>query len=215
MVSLFSPIQVGKCHLKNRIAYAPMTRFRATDDFVHTPLAVEHYAQRGSVPGTLIVTEATYISPRSSGYPNVPGIWNNAQIDAWKKVTDAVHEKHSYIFLQLWNMGRAANPDVMAEGAGKNGVVSSSAVLLEEEGKVMPRALSEEEIWSYIGDYAQAAKNAVEAGFDGVEIHGANVRPPAAVHFTWKRNKVLTFISGLPDWPIHAWHMQQAYRYDW
>ena len=179
MASLFSPIEVGKCHLAHRIAYAPMTRFRASDDFVHGSLAIEHYAQRGSVPGTLIITEASFYSPRGSGYPNVPGIWKQAQIDAWKKVTDAVHEKGSYMFLQLWNIGRAAVPQAMAEGAGKDGVVSSSAVGLEEEGKAVPRALTEDEIWSYIGDYEQAAKNAVEAGFDGVEIHGANVRAPA------------------------------------
>lgn len=175
MASLFSPIQVGKCQLAHRLVYGPMTRFRASDDHVHGPLATEHYAQRGAVSGTLIITEATFISPRCSGYPNVPGIWKKAQIDAWKKVTDAVHEKGSYIFLQLWALGRAALPEVMAEGAGRDGIVSSSAMPIEE-GRLVPRALSEEDIWSYIGDYVQAARNAVEAGFDGVEIHGANVR---------------------------------------
>ncbi len=175
MAPLFSPLQMGKCQLAHRIAYGPMTRFRASDDHIHGPLAVEHYAQRGSVPGTLIITEATFISPRCSGYPNVPGIWNQAQVDAWKQVTDAVHRKGSFIFLQLWALGRAATPEVMAEGAGRDGIVSSSAVPIGE-GRLVPRALSEEEIWSYIGDYVQAAKNAVEAGFDGVEIHGANVR---------------------------------------
>ncbi len=182
MALLLSPIQVGKCQLAHRLVYGPMTRFRASDDFVHGPTAVEHYAQRGSVPGTLIITEATYNSPRSSGYPNVPGIWKQAQIEAWKRVTDAVHEEGSYIFLQLWAMGRAATPEAMAEGAGQNGIVSSSAVAIEE-GRIVPRALTEEEIWVYIGDYAQAAKNAVEAGFDGVEIHGANVRTPVIVYF--------------------------------
>ena len=175
MAPLFSPIRVGNCELAHRIAYGPMTRLRASDNHVHGPLAVEHYAQRGSVPGTLIITEATFISPRGSGYPNVPGIWNQAQINAWKKVTNAVHEKGGYIFLQLWALGRAATPEVMAEGAGRDGIVSSSAVPIEK-GRLVPRALSEQEIWSYIGDYAQAAKNSIEAGFDGVEIHGANVR---------------------------------------
>ena len=174
MDSIFSPVRVGRCQLAHRIAYGPMTRFRASDDFVHGPLAVEHYAQRGCVPGTLMVTEATFISPRCSGYPNVPGIWNQTQIDAWKKVTDAVHEKGSYIYVQLWALGRAATPEVMAEGAGRDGIVSSSAVPIEE-GRLVPRALTEEEIWSYIGDYVQAARNSIEAGFDGVEIHGANV----------------------------------------
>jgi NADPH2 dehydrogenase len=153
---------------------APLTRYRASDTHVHGPLATEYYSQRASVPGTLLITEATFISPRASGYPNIPGIWNKEQINAWRNVTNAVHAKKSFIFLQLWALGRAANPDALrktSDGASK--VVSSSAVPMKT-GATVPRALTEEEIWGFVGDYAQAAKNAIEAGFDGVEIHGAN-----------------------------------------
>lgn len=175
MAPLFSPIQVGKCHLAHRLAYGPMTRFRASDDHVPGPLAVEHYGQRACVPGTLIITEGTIISPRASGYANVPGIWSQAQVDGWKKVTDAVHERGSYIYCQLWALGRGSRPEAMGDVSGKGWFVSSSAVPIVE-GKEKPRELTDEEIWGYVGDYAEAAKKSVEAGFDGVEIHGANVR---------------------------------------
>lgn len=152
---------------------APLTRYRANDAHVHTGLAVEYYSQRASVPGTLLITEATFISPRAAGYANVPGIWNKDQIAAWKKVTDAVHDKGSYIFCQLWALGRAAEPEILKEEAGEKWFVSSSAVPMTV-GTQAPRALEEEDIWAHVGDYAQAATNAIEAGFDGVEIHGAN-----------------------------------------
>ena len=152
---------------------APLTRFRANDAHVHTSLAVEYYSQRASVPGTLLITEATFISPRASGYANVPGIYNKDQIEGWKNVTDAVHKKGSYIFCQLWALGRAAEPEIVRKEAGEKSFASSSAIPMEA-GAEEPRALEEEEIWGFVGDYAQAAKNAVEAGFDGVEIHGAN-----------------------------------------
>ena len=152
---------------------APLTRFRADDAHVHTQLAVEYYAQRASVPGTLLVTEATFISPRASGYANVPGIYNSGQVAAWKKVTKAVHEKKSYIYCQLWALGRAATPDIVRKEAGKKWFVSSSDVPIQA-GTEAPRPLEEEEIWGFVQDYAHAAKLAIEAGFDGVEIHGAN-----------------------------------------
>ena len=152
---------------------APLTRYRANDAHVHTSLAVEYYTQRASVPGTLLITEATFISPRASGYANPPGIYNKDQIAAWSKVTDAVHKKGSYIFCQLWALGRTADPAIVRSEAGEKWFASSSAVPMEA-GRETPRALEEEEIWGFVGDYAQAAKNAIEAGFDGVEIHGAN-----------------------------------------
>lgn len=152
---------------------APLTRYRANDAHVHTSLATEYYSQRASVPGTLLITEATFISPRASGYPNVPGIYNKDQIEAWKNVTDAVHKKGSYIFCQLWALGRAAQPETVRKEAGAKSFVSSSTIPIQA-GTEEPRALEEEEIWDIIKDYAQAAKNAIEAGFDGVEIHGAN-----------------------------------------
>lgn len=171
--TLFNPVAVGNAKLSHRVVLAPLTRIRANKDHVHGPLAVEYYAQRASQPGTLLITEATFISPQAGGMGNVPGIWNEAQIDAWKKVTDAVHAKGSFIFLQLWALGRAAGvPELEAEGI-HNGHVSSSPVPIDAGGPV-PRALSEDEIQQYIKDYAQAAKNSIAAGFDGVEVHGAN-----------------------------------------
>lgn len=121
----------------------------------------------------MLITEATFISPAASGYQNVPGIYNDAQIKAWKEIVDAVHEKGGYIWLQLWALGRAANPEVKTkEGTGD--LVSSSDKAMSDNSP-KPRPLREDEIQQYVKEYAQAAKNAVQgAGFDGVEIHGAN-----------------------------------------
>ncbi|OCL01891.1 FMN-linked oxidoreductase [Glonium stellatum] len=170
---LFTPLQVGSMNLKHRLVLAPLTRFRADDSHVPLPFVKDYYAQRASLPGTLLITEATFISPRASGYPNVPGIWNSEQARAWKEVTDAVHAKGSYIFVQLWALGRTANPAIKAaEGTGD--VISSSPTPMAAD-KPTPRELTEKEIWEYVADYAAAARLAVEeAGFDGVEIHGAN-----------------------------------------
>ncbi|KAE8354004.1 hypothetical protein BDV28DRAFT_132050 [Aspergillus coremiiformis] len=168
---LFTPVQVGRMQLAHRIALAPLTRFRSDDDHVPLPIVKAHYEQRGSVPGTFLITEATFISPRAGGYPNVPGIWSEAQIAAWRTVTDAVHAKGSYIFLQVSAVGRVADPDNLKKDGFD--VVSSSAVPASADGPV-PRELTEEEIRGYIDDYVQAGRNAMAAGFDGVEIHGAN-----------------------------------------
>jgi NADPH2 dehydrogenase len=170
---LFEPLKVGDMTLKHRIIMAPLTRFRASDSHVPLlPMVKEYYVQRACVPGTLLVTEATFISPQGSGYGNVPGLFEPAQLKAWKEVTDAVHEKGSFIYCQLWALGRAASKDELA----KKGldVVSSSAVPIGKDSS-LPRELTESEIEQLIKDYASAAKAAVEvAGFDGVEIHGAN-----------------------------------------
>ena len=174
MSTLFHPLQVGRMQMPHRIAMAPMTRFRADDAHTPLPIVKDYYAQRAAVPGTLIITEATVISPRAGGYPNVPGIYSAEQISAWRQVTDAVHAKHSYIYLQLWALGRVANPDVLAKETGGSTAVMSSSAVPAGEDKPVPRAMSEDEIADVVGDYAQAARNAIEAGFDGVEIHGAN-----------------------------------------
>ncbi|KEF57711.1 NADPH2 dehydrogenase [Exophiala aquamarina CBS 119918] len=171
---LFLPLKLGDVELSHRIVMAPLTRFRADDD--HVPIAdvKEYYAQRASTPGTLLIAEATLISPRASGMANVPGIWNSSQIAAWKTVTDAVHAKKCFIFLQLWALGRRAEPEALkGEEGGPYPIVSSSTVSVEEGGP-LPHALTAEEIQQYVKDYASAAKNAIVAGFDGVEIHGAN-----------------------------------------
>lgn len=138
----------------------------------------EYYSQRASAPGTLIITEATYISKQDGGYPNAPGIYSDAQITAWKEIVDAVHVKGSYIFLQLWSLGRVVDKAY----AKQEGIVvkSSSAVPLEvasdqsDAEPAIPKEMTIDDIKETINTYAQAAKNAIEAGFDGVEIHAAN-----------------------------------------
>ncbi len=168
---LFQPLKVGNVALSHRIALAPLTRVRASDEHVPLPMVTEYYTQRAATPGTLLITEATFIAEGAGGLPNVPGIHSQAQINQWKEVTKSVHEKGGVIFCQLWALGRAASPDALALKPGHR-VVSSSDVSFE--GGFKPEALTEEEIMQHIKDYAQAAKNAMEAGFDGVEIHGAN-----------------------------------------
>jgi NADPH2 dehydrogenase len=168
---LFQPLKVGSMELKNRIAMAPLTRFRVNDNHEILPMAAQYYGQRAVAPGTLLITEATLVSKQSGGYANVPGIYTQAQIDAWKPVTKAVHEKGSYIYLQLWALGRVANKDFAQ--ANDITVKSSSATSLGE-GYATPKEMTVDEIKQSVSDYAQAAKNAIEAGFDGVEIHAAN-----------------------------------------
>jgi NADPH2 dehydrogenase len=135
------------------------------------PLAAEYYGQRASTPGTMLITEATFIANQYGGYPNVPGIYNQEQIDGWKKVTDEVHKKGSNIWLQLWALGRVANKQ-FCEAKGIT-VRSSSATQLDADHAV-PKEMTQEEIKEAVAAFAQGAKNAIEAGFDGVEIHGAN-----------------------------------------
>lgn len=152
---------------------SPLTRYRADDDHVPLPFVKDYYAQRGSVPGTQIITEATFISPEAGLYPNAPGIWNEAQVAAWSDVTAAVHAKGSFIRLQLWALGRTASEEQLIKELGPHAkVVSASDIPMT--GGVKPTPLTEEEIEQYIKDYARAAENAIKAGFDGVEIHGAN-----------------------------------------
>lgn len=170
--SLFQPIRVGASELKHRIVHAPLTRFRANKDHVHGDLGVKYYAQRASTPGTLLITEATPIAAKAAGLNNVPGIWNEEQIAGWKKVTDAVHAKGSFIYVQLWAIGRAADTEILAKGG--HDYVSSSATQLEGKDRA-PRPLSVSEIQEYVDMFGKAASHAVNlAGFDGVEIHGAN-----------------------------------------
>ena len=175
---LFEPLTIGNCKLSNRLVMAPLTRFRASDAHIPQPMMATYYAQRACVPGTLLITEATFISPAASGYPNVPGIYSKEQIAEWKTVTDAVHEKGGYIYCQLWALGRTANPEIL-KGKGFEVVSSSPTPMPTVEGQrtkdpARPKELSEEEIWDYVKMYAKAAKNSVEAGFDGVELHAAN-----------------------------------------
>lgn len=180
---LFTPLKVGSTQLDHRVVMAPLTRFRATREHVPTDVMAQYYAQRAVVPGTLILSEATFITAKAGGYAHIPGLWTEEQLAGWKKITDAVHAKGSKMYVQLWHLGRAAWPDPVASGGAvrdeddfdfERDFVSSSDVTMAD-GLPAPRPLTEEEIWSTIGDYATAARNAVEkAGFDGVEIHAAH-----------------------------------------
>jgi len=175
---LFNPVKVGPYTLANRIVMAPMTRSRAGAGFVPTDLAVKYYAQRASAG--LIVTEATQISPQGVGYVHTPGIYSKEQVEAWRKVTRAVHQAGGRIFLQLWHVGRISNRTLLPDNqlpvgpsaiapAGQSMAIDYSMVDYEA-----PRALETDEIAGIVADYRKAAENAKEAGFDGVEIHGAN-----------------------------------------
>ncbi|KAI0458450.1 NADH:flavin oxidoreductase/NADH oxidase family protein-like protein [Xylaria acuta] len=169
---LFKPLKIGNVEVKHRIGMAPLTRLRATSEQVPTPLMKEYYSQRASVPGTLIISEGAFISPSArGGFPHAPGIWSKEQVAAWRTITDEVHRKGCFIFCQIFAMGRAANVEV----AQKQGIsiVGPSAIPIEE-GAATPRPMTIKEIRQTIRDFATASENAISAGFDGVECHGAN-----------------------------------------
>ena len=176
MTSLFDPIRLGAITAPNRILMAPLTRARATRDHVPTPIMAEYYAQRASAG--LILSEATGISQEGTGWPHAPGLWNDAQVAAWKPVTEAVHKAGGRIFAQLWHMGRIVHPSFI----GGEPPVSASATTAPGgahtyDGKqpyAEARALRTDEIPRLIEDYAHAARNAIAAGFDGVQLHAAN-----------------------------------------
>lgn len=174
---LFGPVQMGPYRLANRIVMAPLTRSRALADDVPTPLAEEYYAQRASAG--LIIAEATQISPQGKGYAWTPGIYSPAQVEAWKKITDAVHAKGGHIFLQLWHVGRISHPSLQPGHAlpvAPSAIQPAGKAFTENgfEPFVTPRALDIGEIPGIIEQYRSGAKNALAAGFDGVEIHAAN-----------------------------------------
>ncbi|KAI0636632.1 FMN-linked oxidoreductase [Trametes polyzona] len=175
---LFQPVTVGDITLAHRVVLAPLTRFRANNKHVHGDLAVQYYSQRASVPGTLLITEGTIIAGQAGGWPfvgpHVPGIWSDEQVDAWKRVVDAVHAKGSFIYLQIFALGRSADPEGLKAENPNFDYVGPSAIPLRDS-KHTPRALTIPEIKQYVQWHAEAAFNAVHrAGFDGVEIHGAN-----------------------------------------
>ena len=174
---LFEPVQLGPLSLKNRIVMAPLTRSRALEGDVPSAMAIEYYTQRASAG--LIIAEATQISPQGKGYILTPGIYNQAQIDAWKLITDAVHAEGGHIYLQLWHVGRISHPSIQPNGALP---VAPSAIKPEGQAYtvdgfvplVTPRALATDEMAGLVEDYRVATHNAMAAGFDGVEIHAAN-----------------------------------------
>lgn len=174
--TLFTPLSLGEdLKLSNRIVMAPMTRSMASEQLVPTEAMAEYYGRRADTG--LIIAEATIISPMAQGYPNTPGLYSQAQIEGWQKVTDRVHQNGGKIFAQIWHCGRVSHPFYL------NGdkPMAPSAVALQ--GRVprsndlqygMPREMTEAEILGVIQEFSQAAANARKAGFDGVELHGAN-----------------------------------------
>lgn len=173
---LFSPYRLGPIELKNRMVLAPMTRSRAIEGNVPNPLAETYYAQRAGAG--LIVTEATQVSPRGQGYIRTPGIHSEAQIAGWKKITDAVHKAGGKIFLQLWHVGRISHPDFHnGELPVAPSAINPEVDVFTQHGPkktVTPHALTVAEIKTIVDDFRQGAENAKRAGFDGVEVHGAN-----------------------------------------
>lgn len=169
---LFQGMDLGEIRLRHRVCMAPLTRFRTSDSHEILSMAAEYYTQRCSTPGTFIIAEATIISPENGGVPNMPGIYTQSQIDAWKVVTDAVHAKDCSIFCQLIAVGRASSPDQLQKEGG-HGLISPSALPIDATSPT-PSEMIEEQIQLAISQFGQASKNAITAGFDGVEIHGAN-----------------------------------------
>lgn len=175
--TLFTPVQLGALRLPHRVLMAPLTRCRAEPGNVPGPLMAEYYCQRASAG--LIIAEATAVTPRGFGYPNTPGIFTEAQVAGWRRVTDAVHAAGGRIVLQLWHVGRVSHPFYQP-----NGELPVAPSAIAPKGKVWagtgmadyvtPRALETAEIPGIIADYVHGAKCAKGAGFDGVEIHAAN-----------------------------------------
>jgi N-ethylmaleimide reductase len=179
---LFSPLKVGPYQLAHRVVMAPLTRMRAArPSLAPRPLNADYYTQRAT-SGGLIIAEASPVMATGFGNPGVPGIWSEQQVEGWRKVVDAVHARGGIIFLQLWHVGRVSHSSFQPGGALP---VAPSAIAISTEFKAMtadgkvaayetPRALETDEIPGIVEAFKQAAKNAMEAGFDGVEIHGAN-----------------------------------------
>jgi N-ethylmaleimide reductase len=179
---LFSPLKIGPYQLKHRVVMAPLTRMRAArPSLAPRPLNVEYYAQRAT-PGGLMIAEASPVTATGFGNPGVPGIYSDEQVKGWRAVVDAVHAKGGIIFLQLWHVGRVSHSSFQPGGALP---VAPSAVAISAEYKAMtangqvvpyetPRALQTSEIPGIVEAFRQAARNAKAAGFDGVEVHGAN-----------------------------------------
>src|ERR1700758_3410491 len=178
MSKLFTPTQVGPYKLSHRVVMAPLTRMRSDPGDIPSKLMVEYYSQRAS-KGGLIISEATPVSIRGYGYAGAPGIYSDHQIAGWRRVTDAVDAKGGRIFLQLWHVGRQSHTDLQPNGEAP---VAPSAIAAEgyaytKQGEVpfsVPRALALEEIPGIVEEFRAGAQRALRAGFDGVEIHGAN-----------------------------------------
>ncbi|GME85250.1 unnamed protein product [Ambrosiozyma monospora] len=179
--NLFKPIKVGSVTLQNRLAFAPTTRFRNTEDFVATNLQKQYYEDRAENNGGLLITEATFISPQAGLYPNGPMIHTERQAKAWKEIVDGVHSKGTSIAMQLWHLGRAASPDLLKKhglpllGASADYIDESSKQAAIKAGNEL-RPFTIPEIKTMVQEYVEAAKKAINiAGFDFVEIHSAHM----------------------------------------
>lgn len=174
--TLFDPIQVGALRLPNRIVMAPLTRCRAGDERLPNAMMAEYYAQRASAG--MIISEATSVTAMGVGYAGTPGIWSRAQVEGWKLITEAVHEAGGRILLQLWHVGRLSDPMFLdgAQPVAPSAIAPAGNISLVRPPKtfVTPRALALEEIPAVVEAFRTGAENAQLAGFDGVEIHGAN-----------------------------------------
>ena len=176
--SLFEPARLGPLSLSNRLVMSPMTRCRSTAENIPTALMAEYYGQRSSAG--LIVTEGTSPSPNGVGYPRIPGIWSDRQVENWKKITDGVHARGGHIFVQLMHTGRVGHPLNLPTGAevlAPSAVAAEGQIYTDAQGLQdypVPRAMTDAEVRHAIQEHVHAAKNAIAAGFDGVELHGAN-----------------------------------------
>ena len=175
--NLFTPFRLGPYELRNRLVMAPMTRSRAGEGNVPTPMMTEYYTQRAGAG--LIITEGSQVSPQGQGYPDTPGIHTDAQVQGWRRITDAVHAKGGRIFLQLWHVGRISHPSLQPGGAlpVAPSAIGAPGQLFTGGGMkpfVTPRALETDEIAEVVAQFGDAARRAYVAGFDGVELHGAN-----------------------------------------
>ena len=177
---VFQPIKLGQNSLSNRIIFAPSTRFRALEDHTPSDLQYEYYDKRSKYPGSLITTEATFVSEQGGGYPRIPGIWNEKHAQAWKKITDRVHQNGSFIACQFWYLGRVAFPGYLKEH-GLDLIAPSAVYENEQTEKAAKEAgnplreLKDEEIDRLIDEeYPNAARQALAAGFDYIEIHSAH-----------------------------------------
>jgi 2,4-dienoyl-CoA reductase-like NADH-dependent reductase (Old Yellow Enzyme family) len=176
MPTLFDPLRLGDLDLPNRVVMAPLTRLRAGDSHIPNALMAEYYAQRASAG--LLISEGVPVSPQGVGYQGVPGIWSREQVEGWKLVTKAVHDKGGRIFMQIWHVGRISDPS-FHDGAAPVGPSALPAnghvsLLRPERPYPTPRALSTEEVAGVVESFRVGAQNAKDAGFDGVELHGAN-----------------------------------------
>ncbi|KAF2990219.1 alkene reductase [Methylocystis sp. MJC1] len=176
MPNLFDPLRVGDLQLPNRIVMAPLTRCRASEGRTPNALMRDHYVQRASAG--MVLTEATSVTPMGVGYPDTPGIWSEPQVEGWREVTRAVHEAGGRILLQLWHVGRISHPIYLdgAQPVAPSAIAAQGHVSLlrPKQPYPVPRALEIDEIPGVVTAYRQGAENAKRAGFDGVEIHGAN-----------------------------------------